>query len=323
MAETVAEAAASGPEAPGSQVEEASEHLCTLQPAAGSKLAQSLLELRAKCQAELSADETGLYPPHVSVTGFFQATSRQAEELCQKAAELVKAAREVKEGALDIELRKIISTDCGHVLVDVFAPGAAALAQELATWGERSGVELRPKAVRHLSLASRRPKAERARIARLFEALPLASPCQLEFVVSRLARRSTVQQLRQDGQVHSFSDLMRLPLPRSAATSPSGCRGAPAARCEEVACACAAKPILPPLPPTPQASRHAMCGEWAGPGGWKASATPLKKRHSEPTSAEEALLRQVTPPKFAKVEGRPRRQLARLASCPACVSLQD
>ncbi|CAK0894816.1 unnamed protein product, partial [Prorocentrum cordatum] len=54
-------------------------------------------------------------------------------------------------------------------------------------------------AVRHLSLASGRPPAERARIGRLYEALPLGGPCQLELVLSRVVRRSTAEQLRSLG----------------------------------------------------------------------------------------------------------------------------
>lgn len=296
---------------------EVAEYLCTLQPLEGSALANSLAELRARCQEEYQPDETGLYPPHVSVTGFFEATPEQAEDLRGAVPELA-ASHAAVEGALDAQLRRIVSTECGHVLVDVWAPGVAALAQELASWGARRGLRLRPKAVRHLSLASRRPPAERARIARLYEALPLDGPCELELVLSRVVRRSSPEQLGRHGCMHAFCDVLRWRLPggapRARATAP---------QCAEVLCAPAPTRLQrrpqPQLPTEGRARAISFCSEALA----ASAATPLRKRHSEPTAAEEALLRQITPVKLAKAEAKRPRHLARLASCPACISREE
>lgn len=290
---------------------EVAEYLCTLQPLEGSALANSLAELRARCQEECQPDETGLYPPHVSVTGFFEATPEQAEDLRGAVQELA-ALHAAREGAFDAQLRRIVSTECGHVLVDVWAPGVAALAQEIASWGARRGLRLRPKAVRHLSLASRRPPAERARIARLYEALPLDAPCALELVLSRVVRRSSPEQLRRHGCMHAFCDVLRWRLPGGA---PRACATAPR---------CAVAPTRVQRRPQPQLpmegrGRASLCSEALA----ASAATPLRKRHSEPTAAEEALLRQITPVKLAKAEAKRPRHLARLASCPACISREE
>eukprot|EP00971_Amphidinium_carterae_P180850 3587499-Amphidinium_carterae.1 len=54
------------------------EYLCTLQPRKGSWLENDLLHCRGKClRAGLGHDTTGLYPPHVTLVGFFKATSQQ------------------------------------------------------------------------------------------------------------------------------------------------------------------------------------------------------------------------------------------------------
>ncbi|CAK0794137.1 unnamed protein product, partial [Prorocentrum cordatum] len=74
-----------------------------------------------------------------------------------------------------------------------------------------------------------------------------------------------------------------------------------------------------PQPPTEGSGRASLRREALA----ASVATPLRKRHSEPTAAEEALLRQITPVKLAKAEAKRPRHLARLASCPACISRED
>lgn len=188
---------------------ETSEYLCTLQLPEGSRLAHVLNERRTICTAEMGPDDTVLYPPHVTVTGFFVATPMQARQIVAVASKLVCTAA---AGAMDVEMRRVVSTDDGHVLLDVVAPGVASLAMALAAEAKQFGVLVRPKNVRHLSLAKRRSAAERERIVQLYSSLPLGA-CSCELVVSQLLHRSTVDKLRLHGEAHAFSEMLRVHLP--------------------------------------------------------------------------------------------------------------
>mmetsp|Transcript_167115 Transcript_167115/g.531537 ORF Transcript_167115/g.531537 Transcript_167115/m.531537 type:complete len:277 (+) Transcript_167115:120-950(+) len=193
--------------APIQEVEQ-SEYLCTLQPCASSDLAQALLARRASCiLAGYGVDATGLYPPHVSVTGFFTATREQASTFCEL------ARRELEHAALRaVEARSVVATDGGHVLLDIIAPGAAEFSAALTAGAAALGVGVRPKTVRHLSLASCRGSDECAGIVALHEGLPSQGGAGWELVVSELTRRSDVEALRQEGRGHAFRDVLRLPL---------------------------------------------------------------------------------------------------------------
>lgn len=186
-----------------------SEYLCTLQPPEGSALALKLSDCRAACRMELGVDETGLYPPHITVTGFFSATPQQAARVCDAVAALV---HRWEPHRLTVEVRRVVTTETGHVILDVFAPGVADLAAALAAQAESFGIRLRPKAVRHLSLASRRNVQERESVARLHAGVPLGR-CELDLVVSRLLERSDTEGLRGEGRAHVFSNILRLRLP--------------------------------------------------------------------------------------------------------------
>mmetsp|Transcript_72692 Transcript_72692/g.132957 ORF Transcript_72692/g.132957 Transcript_72692/m.132957 type:complete len:265 (-) Transcript_72692:173-967(-) len=189
-----------------------SEYLCTLQLPDGSLLAQDLNERRTRCKAKMGADETVLYPLHVTVTGFFAATSEQASQIAAAAANLVRSAT---PGALHVDMRQVLATDDGHVLLDVVAPGIAKLALALAAEAKHLGILLRPKHVRHLSLAKRRSAAEREQIVKLYNDVSLGH-CPLDLVISRLLRRSDVEKLRLHGEAHAFSDLLRMRVPVAA-----------------------------------------------------------------------------------------------------------
>lgn len=226
-----------------------SEYLCTLQPSLGSALALRLQELRAasqtgqrrktagapaavalcstavvrtvsseeECDSEDHAlDSTALYPPHVSVSGFFKASARQAAEFCKEVSHHTESA---VAGSLGVELRRVVSTESGHVLIDVHAPGVASFAKSLAAKATALGVSLRPKAMRHLSVASGRSPAEQSRIAGLYDGATPTGLCQLDLVVARLRRRSDLQRLRCHGEAHCFEELLRVALPFSDGSS--------------------------------------------------------------------------------------------------------
>lgn len=164
-------------------------------------------------------DETLLYPPHVSVTGFFHATPQQAAQVC---AALVRLVPEwARRGGLGTEVRGVVSTNDGHVILDVFAPGIADLAATLTAQADSLGISLRPKAVRHLSLGKCRSPLEQESIARLHADVPRGR-CEFDLVVSRLVQRSDVLRLQREGQAHSFQELVRVSLSSGTRCAPRG-----------------------------------------------------------------------------------------------------
>lgn len=207
-----------------------SEYLCTLQPPSNSALAHGLLSRRVAClQAGFGLDSTGLYPPHVSVTGFFEATQKQAANVCkivatELAAVLAPAALPPDHKSIDggadtrsecVKVQQVVTTEGGHVLLDVVAPLISNFAQVLSTQAALAGVHVRPKTVRHLSLASGKSPEQRVGIARLYEDL-LVGGCCWDLVVSRLSFRSDVEQLQTGGSMHVFEELLRLKVPCAA-----------------------------------------------------------------------------------------------------------
>lgn len=234
------------------------EYVCTLQFAPGSPWLKELELRRAACFRELGPDETGLYPPHVSVTGFFSANAQEASELCIVLEALL--ARYVCSNPPPAELRNILSTPDGHVLIDVAVPGLALLAADFACQAKSLGVAVRPKAVRHLSLASRRTASDQSKIMELHGNLWIGTT-QLDLVLSKLIRRSSVENLEKHGQVHNFEELLRLPL---AAGSP-------------------------PQRPKNRPLFSAFCAY---------ASTPLRKR---PLDAIPQAVREITPPKCMKL----------------------
>mmetsp|Transcript_28082 Transcript_28082/g.70505 ORF Transcript_28082/g.70505 Transcript_28082/m.70505 type:complete len:332 (-) Transcript_28082:241-1236(-) len=230
-----------------------SEFLCTLQPPSASDFARGLLSRRAACrQAGFELDSTELYPPHVSVTGFFKATQNQAAEICaiistELAAALAPAAlplnHEGSSGRADassecVKVQQVVTTEGGHVLLDVVAPLITSFAQVLAKQAACVGVHVRPKAVRHLSLASGRSPEQRAGIARLYEGIVVGGCCW-DLVVSRLLFRSDLEKLRRDGDTHAFEEVLRVKLPCAAKAQGESLPGALMSKIDAVAAAAA------------------------------------------------------------------------------------
>jgi len=188
-----------------------SEFLCTLQPVENSDLSRCLSVGRMAClQSGLGYDSTGLYPPHVTIIGFFKASGWQVECLSglihQRLASLWNC---------DIEVKEVVVTNKGHVLLDITAPAFADLAMNLAVDAAKLGLALRPKAANHLSLAEGRSAEECSCIAQQYIASLQSSTCRWEFVLSRLSYRSDLDQLRSGGSSHHFEDVLRLPVPMS------------------------------------------------------------------------------------------------------------
>lgn len=189
--------------------ERLAEYLCTLQPCEGSQLGSELRTGRRSCALQLGSDEASLYPPHVSVTGFFRATRHQAAQLRSLLVDLVAAGAGTT--GFHIEGRKIVLASNGHVLIDIHAPEVAELAQAFACKAANHGVHVRPKDVRHLSLASGRSAEEQVRVQELFSGVPFGQ-YGMDLVLARLIRRATPAQRGANTTVHQFSEGLRLPL---------------------------------------------------------------------------------------------------------------
>jgi len=312
------------------QAEPQSEHrlaefVCTLQPRAGSTLAARLARCREACQdLGLGLDETSLYPPHITVTGFFRASGEQAARICDLAVALATSAgfaakpeldgsREEAEGAKhidltegrgDVQLLRVLSTDTGYVIADVFAPRVSRLAEELAQRSSRDlGVLLRPKAVKHISLASGRGPEEQARIVHIYGAQPLGGG-PWDLVVSKLVARSDLACLRRGGQMHQFEDILRLPLPSAGGDddgSQLGCQ-APAALHERIAQSCDAA----------QAIHKGAAEGRRAEGCVPFFPTPMKRRSRGLLTGDMCSDEQITPPfKLTRRRSQPQDTLAK------------
>lgn len=185
------------------------EYLVTLQPTKASALAEFMDSRRASSRLIHGPDETSLYPLHASVTGFFKATEEQAQDVCKALPELIALAP--AEG-LRVEVYGALTIDDGCVILNVAAPGIKEVAESLSSLVKSGGVLVRPKRVRHMSLAKGRSQEERMQIAHLYREVPLGH-CPFDLVVSRLLQRSDLKQLFSSGQTHHFEDMLRVRLP--------------------------------------------------------------------------------------------------------------
>lgn len=279
--QTTQKAAGGEQEAAGASAEEVrSEYLCTLQLPEDSELREVFERCRSACRSELGDDGTGLYEPHVSVTGFFQATQSQADGFVDDAAALAKSLSGGDGKAAIIEIRDSVSTDDGHVILDIFAPGVASLARALAVRAGATGMKVRAKAVRHLSLASGRNVAEQQRIDQIYRGIPRGA-LQMDLVVAKLLQRSDLDDLRSKGKAHIFAEVLRVPLTGGAPT---------------------------PTPPQPQPTQALR-----SPLAFPAPATPAPMA---PTAASWALFGELQPADEELVESSARLR----TTCPPRVT---
>jgi len=197
-------------------------YLVNIQPAEGSVFYTMLYEQRQKCADEFGADPTFLYPLHVSVTGFFEASEFQIRRLRDVIPEMLQ--RELKDAG-GPTIGKVICTKTGYVLFDMQASAITNFSQRLGEVSSRQcGLHIRPKAVNHISLACNRPEeAIREKIRRIFEAPEDAMDdasrliretrdgAEFDLVISRLLARSSFERLSEDGP-HKFTEVVRIPL---------------------------------------------------------------------------------------------------------------
>lgn len=203
---------------------ESSEYVCSLQVARRSAKGKLLREIRAACAKEHGVDETNLYPLHVTVTGFFTATEEQAQSVACEFQKLAAELAAESGKSLTASIEGALAPDNGHVILDIAAPEFAIIAKELAARAERFGVALRPKEVRHMSLASKRNAEPQAAILSKYRE-QLSSLCgklPVEFVVARREHKADVTELMETGTGHRFVDVLRQQLSSSTELSCAG-----------------------------------------------------------------------------------------------------
>lgn len=188
---------------------EQAEYLIMLQPSEATPLAQILDSQRAACLQAYGADETNLYPVHISVTGFFWATEAQAEGISRALQRLVEQSAP-ESLCIDVQHIAAIEKD-GYVIILVSAPGIKEMADELPTLPEAAGLHLRPKRLSHMSLAKGRSPEQQEQIMQSFEKVQ-SGPSPMDLVFYRLMKRSDVKEFTDNGTAHQFHELFRLQL---------------------------------------------------------------------------------------------------------------
>mmetsp|Transcript_50430 Transcript_50430/g.100338 ORF Transcript_50430/g.100338 Transcript_50430/m.100338 type:complete len:333 (+) Transcript_50430:149-1147(+) len=190
---------------------EQAEYLIMLQPSEASPLAQILDSQREACIRAHGADETNLYPAHISLSGYFRATEAQAEGISRVLQRLVE---ERTPKSLCTTVRHTAATENdGYVILLVSAPGVKEIADELPTLPEAAGLHLRPKRLSHMSLAKGRSPEQQQQIMQLFERVQ-SGPAPMDLVFYRLMKRSDVQEFTHNGTPHQFQEVFRSPLQR-------------------------------------------------------------------------------------------------------------
>ncbi|CAE8589137.1 unnamed protein product, partial [Polarella glacialis] len=193
-------------------------YLVNLQPAPGTDFHQVIYNARNRAGELYGPDPTYLYPLHISVSGFFEATGNLVPDLVAGMRELL--TRELRKDHR-IETGKVICTKTGYVLFDMQAPAITNFSQNLNTWSEETlGVHIRPKAVNHISLACNRPDpASRENIRAIYEPSvddPTGSECAaalktatFDLVLSKLLQRASFENFERDGP-HTFQEIARI-----------------------------------------------------------------------------------------------------------------
>jgi len=209
------------------------QYIVNLQPLMNSRFHKVLLAKRAKCRENFGADPTYLYPLHISVTGFFEATREQVEGVVENMRDELAKELGRGPGTRPVVVGEVVSTPTGYVLLDVQSPCVTSFARRLqARAAQDHDVQIRPKRVNHVSLAADRPSDEaRQKIVDIY--VPSSSShddgalCGLEegetlrqvyeeasfdLVLSRLLQRSSFERFTEDGRGHSFVEVVRIPV---------------------------------------------------------------------------------------------------------------
>eukprot|EP00931_Biecheleriopsis_adriatica_P041481 TRINITY_DN23702_c0_g2_i1.p1 TRINITY_DN23702_c0_g2~~TRINITY_DN23702_c0_g2_i1.p1 ORF type:complete len:1742 (+),score=437.49 TRINITY_DN23702_c0_g2_i1:785-5227(+) len=206
--------------ATGDQSSVSSSYLVNLQPSVGSRFNQIIYKLRRRAREQFGADSTHLYPLHISVTGFFEAPESIIRRLVTGMQDLLRQSDQVADSAL--EVRKVVCTSSGYVLYDVHAPSISHFSRSLNTWSKDLGLNIRSKAVNHISLACDRNEAVlREKVGAIFEGSleedggaefrDARRTATFDLVLSRLLHKATFHNFAQEGP-HRFLEVARIPV---------------------------------------------------------------------------------------------------------------
>jgi len=182
------------------------EYLIMLQPSKATPLAQILDSQRTACLQVHGADETNLYPVHISVTGYFWATDAQAEGI-SKALQCLLEQKTPESLRMDVQHTKATDDD-GYVILLVSAPGLKEMADKLPLLPEAAGLRLRPKRLSHMSLAKGRSPEQQEQIMQSFQEVQ-SGPSPMDLVLCRLLKRSDVEEFTNNGTPHQFHEVFR------------------------------------------------------------------------------------------------------------------
>jgi len=193
-----------------------SSYLVNLQPSLDSAFHQAIYKMRQRSRELYGPDPTHLYPLHVSVTGFFEATGSSMRPLMTGMQELLQKA--LSHDAR-LEVGEVICTSTGYVLYDMIAPQLKNFSEELKRWStEELGLSIRPKAVNHISLAcDRKDEATREKIRAIFDSGRHESGGKsmksgtFDLVLSRLLQRGSFEKFDEVGP-HRFLEVSRIPV---------------------------------------------------------------------------------------------------------------
>jgi len=196
-------------------------YLLNIQPTPDTPFWNFLYERRRQCSEEFGSDPTFLYPLHVSVTGFFEASEGQVQQLKALIHDMLQ--REIRDSG-GVTVGKVICTKTGYILFDTKAVAITNFAQRLGEVSARQlGLHIRPKAVNHISLACNRPEEGiREKIKAIYEppeteveacqrVKDLVSSGKFDLVLSRLLARSSFERFAEEGP-HKFLEVTRIPL---------------------------------------------------------------------------------------------------------------
>jgi serine/threonine protein kinase len=206
-----------------SKEEALGEYIVNLQPASESRYCTYLYGMRSEIAKLFGKDPSYLYPLHTSVTGFFAATKSNIEKLVSLMHEIVSEEMIEMRGRDLVIAKEILSVNAGYVLQDVEAPAITAFANSLSLRSKDLGLNIRPKAVNHVSLAMGRPDPEQRRqIQDMYASEPenWQNGASFEIVLSRRIFRGSFDRLEVDGP-HQFKEVTRIAITTPPVSSPT------------------------------------------------------------------------------------------------------
>jgi hypothetical protein len=188
------------------------EYIINLQPTQDTSFRQYLYDKRAELADKFGKDPTYLYPLHVSVTGFFEATRPCIDKVVSMLSEIISEELSEIRNNEAVMAKEVLSVNAGYVLMDLEAPSITNFAKALSLRAKDLGLNIRPKSVNHISLAMGRPDAEQRRqIQDMYASDPdsLKKDATFDLVLSRRTFRGSFERLDVDG-AHQFKEVARV-----------------------------------------------------------------------------------------------------------------